>query len=170
MGDSGSLIIGLVNAILVVKFINTADAKGGQLPLTASVAVGFSILLVPLLDTLRVFGIRIYNGRSPFAPDRNHIHHLFLDRGLSHGKITLSCVSLNLCFIAMAYFTRSLGSTIVLSSMIITWFGLIGALIYYWKPSPKLVIAKSFQSNTDGLTPSPTKVVSINPEVAAIEQ
>lgn len=170
MGDSGSLLLGLINAILVVKFINVADSKAGQFPLTASVAIGFSILIVPLLDTLRVFSIRIFKGRSPFAPDRNHIHHLLLDRGFTHSQVTLSCVSLNLAFMAMAYFGRSLGSTIVLSTVIATWFMLVGALIFYWKPSPKLVIAKSFDLKAEPAVSSSTKVVSINTEAAVVEQ
>jgi UDP-N-acetylmuramyl pentapeptide phosphotransferase/UDP-N-acetylglucosamine-1-phosphate transferase len=170
MGDSGSLIVGLVNAILVVKFIAAADSKGVHLPLTASVAIGFSILIVPLLDTLRVFSIRIFKGRSPFAPDRNHIHHLLLDRGLNHSHVTLSCVCLNIAFIAMAYFGRSLGSTIVISSMILTWFGLIGILIYYWKPVSKLVVAKSFHSQLEPGIHSGTKIVSMNTESAVLEQ
>lgn len=170
MGDSGSLLLGLINAILVIKFITVADSKAGHFPLTASVAVGFSILIVPLLDTLRVFSIRIFKGRSPFAPDRNHIHHLLLDRGLNHSYVALSCAGLNLAFMAMAYFGRSLGSTVVLSSMIAVWFSLVGALIYYWKPSRKLVVATAFASQSEPSIPSGTKVVSINTETAAAGQ
>src|SRR5258708_8125980 len=78
MGDSGSLMIGLVNAILVIKFITVADSQSVIFPIQSAAAVGFSILMIPLLDTLRVFSIRIFNGRSPFTPDKNHIHHLLL--------------------------------------------------------------------------------------------
>ncbi|SRR5215218_3607439 len=169
MGDSGSLMLGLVNAILVIKFITAADAVGGQFPLTSSVAIGFSILIVPLLDTLRVFSIRIFKGRSPFAPDRNHIHHLLLDRGLNHSSVTLSCIGLNISLAAMAYFGRALGSTILLSLIISTWFALIGTLIYFWKPIPKLAIAKSLDHKPEAMHPA-TKIVSINTEAAAIEQ
>ena len=170
MGDSGSLLLGLINAILVIKFITVADSKAGHFPLTASVAVGFSILIVPLLDTLRVFSIRIFKGRSPFAPDRNHIHHLLLDRGFNHSYVALSCAGLNLAFIAMAYLGRSLGSTVVLSSMIVAWFSLVGALIYYRKPSRKLVVATSYASQPEPSIQSGTKVVSINTETAVAGQ
>ena len=78
MGDSGSLLIGLVNAILVIKFITVADSATVPVQFTSAVAIGFSILIVPLLDTLRVFSMRIAKGRSPFSPDRNHVHHLLL--------------------------------------------------------------------------------------------
>ncbi len=167
MGDSGSLLLGMVNAILVIKFISAADAKGVILPLTSSVALGFSILIVPLLDTLRVFSIRIYNGRSPFSPDRNHIHHLLLDRGLNHSKVTLTCVGLNIIFIAMAFMARPIGSTILLGSMILAWFAFIGAIFYLWKPVPQLVVV---QKDTEQKLQSSTKVVSIANEAAVAGQ
>jgi UDP-GlcNAc:undecaprenyl-phosphate GlcNAc-1-phosphate transferase len=171
MGDSGSLLLGLINAILVVKFINVSDAAAVKFPMTSSVAIGFSILIVPLLDTLRVFSIRIAKGKSPFAPDRNHIHHLLLDRGLNHRYVTLSCVGLNLSFIAMAYFGRSLGTTLLMPTMIITFYSLIGALLYFKKPATKLVIARSFQHHTETLTQQPTtKVVALKTEAAVAEQ
>lgn len=103
MGDSGSLMIGLVNAILVIKFINVADAPFVSLQIPAAVAVGFAVLIVPLLDTLRVFSIRILNGRSPFTPDRNHVHHLLLDRGFGHAAVTAICVGLNIALIGLAW-------------------------------------------------------------------
>ena len=171
MGDSGSLLLGLVNAILVIKFITVADSTMGSMPITSSVAIGFSILIVPLLDTLRVFSIRIARGRSPFSPDRNHIHHLLLDRGLTHKYVTLFCVGLNLSFVAMAYFGRSMGSTILLCLMIGIFFSLIGALMLIKKPLTSLVIASSFQHNKHENTVQPaTKVVSIKNEAAVAEQ
>ena len=68
MGDCGSLMIGLINSILVIKFINVASSPLVTVPVESAVAIGFSVLMVPLLDTLRVFGIRIVNGRSPLLP------------------------------------------------------------------------------------------------------
>jgi UDP-GlcNAc:undecaprenyl-phosphate/decaprenyl-phosphate GlcNAc-1-phosphate transferase len=88
MGDPGSMMIGLVNAILAIRFIELSNTSG-IIPILTSPAMAFGVLLIPLLDTLRVFAIRILHGRSPFAPDRNHLHHLLLDRGLSHLQITL---------------------------------------------------------------------------------
>lgn len=55
MGDTGSLLIGMVNAILVIKFINVANNPVSPMPLQAAPALGVAILIVPLFDTLRVF-------------------------------------------------------------------------------------------------------------------
>ncbi len=170
MGDSGSLLLGLVNAVLVIKFITVADAKAGQFPITASVAVGFSILVVPLLDTLRVFSIRIFNGRSPFAPDRNHIHHLLLDKGLTHRGVTLSCVGLNAVFMLAAFLAKPLGSTIVLSFIIAAWFGLVGILFSLPQARPKLMVSKPFDSNANPALPKVSKIVPLSKEAAVAEQ
>lgn len=169
MGDSGSLLLGMVNAILVIKFISVADTTGGKFPIESSVAIGFAILIIPLLDTLRVFSIRIAQGRSPFSPDRNHIHHLLLDRGLNHRYVTLSCVALNISFIAMAYFGRSLGSTYLLLGMVVISFALVGALLYFKKPRKRFVIARSFQHAAEQNVQPATKVVTLKNEIAVAE-
>jgi UDP-GlcNAc:undecaprenyl-phosphate/decaprenyl-phosphate GlcNAc-1-phosphate transferase len=170
MGDSGSLLLGLVNAILVIKFIAVADAPGTVYPMASGVALGVAALIIPLLDTLRVFSIRLSQGRSPFSPDRNHIHHLLLDRGLSHKSVTFSCLALNIVFITGVYFARTVGSTYLIVSMLAISFGLIGALIYFVKPIKKLVVASSFPHVVEANQPSATKVVALKNEAAVVEQ
>jgi UDP-GlcNAc:undecaprenyl-phosphate/decaprenyl-phosphate GlcNAc-1-phosphate transferase len=151
MGDTGSLLVGTVNAILVVKFINVANTSGVNFPINASPAVGFTILMIPLLDTLRVFGIRILHRRSPFSPDRNHIHHLLLDRGFSHRSITLTLVAINLIMIGIVFLARSLGCTILISSVFLLFFAMIAA-IYYMMPAPRLFVAKTAKEENAQLT------------------
>ncbi|MDP4131502.1 MAG: MraY family glycosyltransferase [Bacteroidota bacterium] len=130
MGDTGSLLIGVINSILALKFIDPGNGPEFSVPMDASPAIGFTILMIPLLDTLRVFAIRICKRRSPFSPDRNHIHHLLLDRGLSHRTITLLLVSLNVSMVVFVYLARSLGTTILILSVIALFFTFI-ALAYY---------------------------------------
>jgi len=167
MGDSGSLMIGLVNSILVIKFINVANSPLVAVPVQSAVAVGFAILIVPLLDTLRVFSIRIYKGRSPFTPDRNHVHHLLLDRGLSHAAITFTCVGINIAFIAMAYLGKSLGPNYLLLIMLTISFAGLG-MLYYARPRRKMVIAKRSDGATELKTAS--KVVTLTKEAPAAGQ
>lgn len=149
MGDTGSLLLGLVNSILVIKFINSTGTGGFQL--TASPAIGFAILIVPLFDTLRVFGLRILDRRSPFSPDRNHVHHFLLDLGFSHKKITISCVAINILFIAMAYLLRNMGTTIVVGILLFGALSIISYIYYlrqkirqtYVHPKPEAEMIKS---------------------------
>jgi UDP-N-acetylmuramyl pentapeptide phosphotransferase/UDP-N-acetylglucosamine-1-phosphate transferase len=151
MGDTGSLLVGTVNAILVVKFINVANTTGVSFPITASPAVGFTILMIPLLDTLRVFGIRILHRRSPFSPDRNHIHHLLLDRGFSHRSITLTLVAINLIMIGIVFLARSLDCTFLICSVFLVFFALIAG-IYYMMPAPRFFVAKTAKEENAQLT------------------
>ena len=158
MGDSGSLMIGLVNAILVIKFINVANAPFVSFPVASAVTVGFAVLIVPLLDTLRVFGIRIINGRSPFTPDRNHVHHLLLDSGLGHAAVTFTCVGINIAFILLAWVGRSVGPNYLMLIMLILSFTGIG-LLYYRTRGRHMVIAKRMDGATE--LKSSSKVVTL---------
>ena len=136
MGDTGSLLIGLLNSIFAIKFIAVAANPESALPLLSTPAIAFAILIVPLFDTLRVFSLRIFNRRSPFSPDRNHIHHFLLDLGLSQRMITVVCVTANLVFIGLAYLLRSQGTTMVIAALA-TAALLFVTVIYYSRPKTK---------------------------------
>src|SRR5215203_4282373 len=168
MGDCGSLLLGLMNAILAIKFIEVADSQVVSLPIQSAVAVGISVLMIPLLDTIRVISIRIANGRSPFSPDRNHIHHLLLDRGLSHKHVSLFCFMLNIVFITIAYFGRNLGPTYLLCAMSGICFTFLAVLIYAKKPARFVIVrSKPLSANIKHVVEPTTKIVSINTEPLA---
>jgi len=95
---------------------------------------------------LRVFGIRILHRRSPFSPDRNHVHHILLDRGFSHQHVTFSLVGVNLIFIALAYFGRAIGSTWMIITIVSLFFTIIGFL-YYTHPKRLFVSGESSSRN-----------------------
>ncbi len=105
MGDTGSLILGLIGAILVIKFIDVNH----QLPVDSiykfqgGPVVGIAILVIPVFDTLRVFTTRALRRISPFTPDRRHIHHLLIDNGCSHLLATGILIAFNMVCIAIAF-------------------------------------------------------------------
>lgn len=105
MGDTGSLMIGIVCAILIIKFIefNNELSVGERYKFYATPAVAIGIMIIPLFDTLRVFITRILRGQSPFHPDRRHIHHLLIDYGLTHMQATTTLVFVNLFFIVFVF-------------------------------------------------------------------
>lgn len=121
MGDTGSLLVGLIGSILVIKFIEVAPASS-VFQTDAAPAVGFSILMIPLLDTLRVFSIRLWNGQSPFYPDKNHIHHLLLAKGFSHSRITTTLLLANLIVVALVYCFSFMGTTLLILFMNAVYF------------------------------------------------
>ncbi|WP_347157483.1 MraY family glycosyltransferase [Pontibacter chitinilyticus] len=89
MGDTGSLLCGFIISILAIQFIEMRVT-----PASPSVALG--ILFVPLFDTVRVSVIRMMKGKSPFIPDRNHIHHRLLAMGFSQISTVLLLGALNI--------------------------------------------------------------------------
>lgn len=97
MGDSGSMLVGLVNAVLFIRFIETGSSIS-TIPLPSALTIGMGIILLPLMDVLRVFCIRIYHHRSPFSPDRNHIHHMLLNKGFTHPMVTFTLLLLSIFF------------------------------------------------------------------------
>lgn len=138
MGDTGSLLIGLLNSIFAIKFMAVAANPESPIQLPSAPAIAFAILIVPLFDTLRVFSLRIINRRSPFSPDRNHIHHFLLDFGLSQKMITVICVSANIVFMVLAFVLRSQGTTIVIGALA-TAALLFVTIIYYSRPRSKYI-------------------------------
>lgn len=105
MGDSGSMILGFLAAILTIYFLQANErAELVVLKKIDAMVFAFSVIIIPVLDTLRVVFIRIFLlRRSPFAADRNHIHHALLDIGLSHTQATMILVLVNVLFIVFTY-------------------------------------------------------------------
>jgi len=111
MGDTGSLLLGLVCAILVIQFIEMHNLiEGSAYYFRAAPAAAIGILILPLFDTFRVFTTRILRKRSPFQPDRNHIHHLLIDTGLTHMQASGILVLVNALFIVMVTKFQFLGN------------------------------------------------------------
>lgn len=165
MGDTGSLLLGLINSILVIKFINLSSSQAVALPLAAAPAIGIAILMIPLFDTLRVFGLRIVDGRSPFSPDRTHVHHFLLDIGFSHRSITILCVVLNSIFIGIAVGLRNLGTTSVIGILLVTGLLFIG-IIYYLRQKNKPVSVNDLVENE---VRKSHKILSFTPETVEVD-
>lgn len=121
MGDCGSLIVGFILSILCIKFIDIALIADGAL-LLPTPALALAILIIPLADTLRVFIIRISKNKSPFSADRNHIHHLLLNLGLTHKKASITLYIFNLIFIALAFLSYQVGLNFLFFLVTVTAF------------------------------------------------
>jgi UDP-N-acetylmuramyl pentapeptide phosphotransferase/UDP-N-acetylglucosamine-1-phosphate transferase len=84
MGDTGSLVLGFVIAVLCIRLIQVNLSATTPVLQHAPLFV-LGIVLIPVFDTLRVFAMRIWKGKSPFEADKTHIHHLLTNAGFSHG-------------------------------------------------------------------------------------
>lgn len=124
MGDTGSLLVGVILSILAIKFIEmnrVLDRSHPNKVLSVPV-VTLGILVTPLFDTLRVFTIRVLQGRSPLSADRNHIHHLLLDLKMSHMQATGTLAGFNLVIILSMYLLQRVKGEIVLAGLIFACF------------------------------------------------
>lgn len=89
MGDTGSLTLGFLIVFLSLKFLQPTDpAYEGMYVLKSPMSIVLGLLFIPIFDTVRVFISRIRDGKSPFYPDKTHIHHKMLALGFSHLKST----------------------------------------------------------------------------------
>jgi len=110
MGDTGSLLVGLTASILAIAFIQENVVYVNERTVESAPAVAIGVLIIPLFDTIRVFTLRIIKGKSPFSPDRTHIHHLLLDLGLPHLKATAILGTVNLIFIGISFELQWIGT------------------------------------------------------------
>jgi UDP-N-acetylmuramyl pentapeptide phosphotransferase/UDP-N-acetylglucosamine-1-phosphate transferase len=129
MGDTGSLLIGLVASVLAISFMeyNTEVNKTNfYLPGGPVFAIG--VLIIPIFDTLRVMLLRVLKSRSPFEPDRTHIHHVLIDLGLTHIQVTFVIVFINVFIIATIFLLKGLNINILLLVLIMVTLGFNGIL------------------------------------------
>lgn len=120
MGDTGSLLLGLVGSILAIKFIDAHNIVGeSPYAFDSAPSIAIAILILPLFDTLRVFTLRIMEGKSPFYPDRSHIHHLMIDSGLTHMQASGILVVVNILFILLAICLQGIGNLYLLGILLL---------------------------------------------------
>ncbi len=90
LGDGGAYLIGF--------YLSNSALFSNQIPGVINPFLTVSLLFFPLIDMVRVITIRIFSGKSPFYPDRKHIHYLLLDNGISLKKCLSIIFSLTLVF------------------------------------------------------------------------
>ena len=108
MGDSGSLFIGFLLIFQSIEFLAIQPAGYVWFTVPNKIVLVLSILSFPILDTIRVFIIRISQRRSPFSADKNHIHHRLMDLGLSQKQGTFIVALANTFVITIAFVIGSL--------------------------------------------------------------
>lgn len=107
MGDTGSLLIGTLLFVLAVKFNEFNAVHTGDFAIKSVPGVLIGFMAYPLFDVLRVFVLRVFViKRSPFRPDKNHIHHRLLALGITHLQATLIILFGNTLFMVGSIFLQ----------------------------------------------------------------
>ncbi len=139
MGDTGSMILGFIIAVFAVRFIDSSEMTVTSRYNNSSPVLVLAFLFFPLLDTLRIFFIRlVIHKKSPFAADKNHLHHSFLSMGFSHIQTTLTIVIVNSILIISTFLFRHYDINIQLGILLFVGTFLYSLyFVYDWLKSPK---------------------------------
>ena len=128
IGDAGTMVMGVLMTWFVMCSMH--DAGRGMILDYAycPTAMVVAILSVPVADTLRVMTMRVFHGKSPFSPDKTHLHHAFVGIGVSHSITALSEILIDVIVVAIWYLSVRLGAplhcqlyTVVLVAAILVW-------------------------------------------------
>ena len=134
MGDTGSLLLGLILGIFAIKFIdlnlNYNDSYDSSYRVNSIPIIAISILIIPLFDLLRSFSIRLIHKKSPFSPDRNHMHHMLIDLGFSHVFATGILILFNISIIIIAFTLQDIG-IYALGFLILTISIIFSGILHY---------------------------------------
>lgn len=120
MGDTGALVIGMLLAIMAIHFINV----NFELPPTSpykffsSIGTAACVIIIPLIDTSRIIILRLTKGKSPFKPDKSHIHHAIMRLGKTHSQTTIILAIVQVFYITMALFLHNLSERYVLLAVL----------------------------------------------------
>ena len=130
IGDAGTMMMGILMAWFTICVLRSDSpfsriAEPRQISL---IAMTLAILSVPVFDTLRVMGRRIMQGKSPFMPDKNHLHHLFIRLGVSHSITSLTEILLDILIVGVWAVSVLLHASlawqlylVVIASVVLVW-------------------------------------------------
>lgn len=131
IGDAGTLSLGIIFSVFVMTIISSKQSIEGLPANLGVVPFTLAVLCVPVFDTLRVMSARIIKGKSPFSPDKTHLHHLFLELGYSHIGTALSIIAINLFVVLCWFLAFRAGLSIDTQLYIVIVFGILVTFIFY---------------------------------------
>lgn len=132
IGDGGTLMLGMwmtvcaFYALSSTQQCNKLDDQG--LSLTA---FALAVLCIPVFDTLRVMTMRILRGKSPFRPDKTHLHHLFVDLGFSHLGAAMFIIMINFSIVLVCLCLWGMGASIDVQTIVVTILGFLVTFGFY---------------------------------------
>lgn len=131
IGDAGTLSLGIVFSFYGMSLLS-ADQSIGELSSNLGlVPFTLAVLCVPLFDTVRVMSARIVRGKSPFHPDKTHLHHLFIELGFSHIGTSATIISTNFFIVLCWFIAYKCGASIDIQLYLVISLGVFITFIFY---------------------------------------
>lgn len=112
IGDAGTMIMGILMTWFVICIISSGGYASLIFDDVCIVAMVLAFMSVPVADTLRVMTMRVFKGKSPFSPDKTHLHHAFVAMGVSHSITALSIILINLAVVGTWYVAVKTGASL----------------------------------------------------------
>jgi UDP-GlcNAc:undecaprenyl-phosphate/decaprenyl-phosphate GlcNAc-1-phosphate transferase len=127
MGDTGSLVLGFVLAVLSIRLMQVNILNSTTVIPHTPVFV-LAIVFIPVFDTLRVFATRMWAGKSPFVADKTHIHHLLTNQGFSHAFAARVICSLHGVVLLLAFWMKQVKPELLLLTLTVFMIATISVL------------------------------------------
>ena len=104
MGDTGSLLIGLILSVLAINLIHSGINTSFISFPNKGPFLAIVFLALPLFDSLRIFISRLFRGKHPLRPGKGHIHHALLRLGFGHRKTSIILFAYSALLISLSFF------------------------------------------------------------------
>lgn len=153
MGDSGSLVLGVLLAYLTLKY--SMCNQPAMTPHANGLVVAYSVVLIPCFDLCRVALCRLRRGVSIFDPDRTHLHHKLMATGLGMHPAAFLLILMQVAFFALNFFMYKLGLNM---AWIVFADVLLFTLLNVYLPVEKTPV--EFQEPTSNIKPTSVDVNS----------
>ena len=130
IGDAGTMVMGVLLTWFVMCMLsqNSSVAYYSNAHGVNLIALSLAILSVPIFDTLRVMTMRMAKRKSPFQPDKTHLHHVFVNVGVSHFITAMSEIMIGLVITAIWILSVMLGASVEVQLYVV----ILSAAVFVW--------------------------------------
>ena len=126
IGDAGTMIMGALMSWFMICLLSSDNIRLDSH--FNPIALALAVLSVPVFDTLRVMTQRILHGISPFRADKTHLHHAFIEVGMSHSITALSEILIDCMIVLIWYASYRMGASLETQFYVV----LAAAIIFVW--------------------------------------
>lgn len=131
IGDGGTMMLGFLMTIFEFGVISLNRCPELESRGFGLIAFTLAVLCIPVFDTLRVMTARMARRRSPFKPDKSHLHHLFIDMGFSHFGAAISILLMNFTVIVVWLLLWLCGASINTQTCVVVLMGVSSTFGFY---------------------------------------
>ena len=132
IGDGGTMLMGSIMSVFVINALKSDSALALATPDNFGlIPFALAVLVIPVFDTLRVMSARMIRGKSPFNPDKTHLHHLLIDLHFSHIGTTMVEIFASLFAVACWYLSYRMGASIDVQLYIVIFIGFMITFAFY---------------------------------------